>query len=145
VLAVKIKRENKIIILVSIAITLSFSILSFYPLFAIIPIGPYITLSFDIASLDLAARAIPNMTTGEVGPCGVDPRNLSCIPAPCEQIPPPQFCLDNNTDMNNNTNNNSNSTAFYTKGPDMPTPRSEAAVASIGTRIYASLIVPLKL
>lgn len=139
----KIKWENKIIVLISVAITLSFSILSFYPLFAIIPIGPYITLSFDIASSDLAARAMPNKTTGEVGPCGIDPRNLSCIPAPCEQIPPPQFCLDNNTVMHNN-NNNSNSTAFYTKGPDMPTPRAEAAVASI-QREYTSLVVPLKL
>jgi hypothetical protein len=142
VLAVKIKRENKIIILVSIATALSFSILSFYPLFAI---RPYTTLSFDIASPDLAASAIPNMTMGGVGPCGIDPRNLSCIPAPCEQIPPPQFCLYNNTDMHNNTNNNSNSTAFYIKGLDMPTPSSEADVASIGTRIYTSLLVPLKL
>ena len=141
--AVKIKQENRTTILVSIAISLSFSIVSFYPLFTLIPDRLYITSPLDIASPVFAGRTMPNITTNELGPCGIDPRNLSCIPAPCEQVPPPQSCLDN-SDMHNNTNN-SNSIAFYTKGPDMPTPRSEAAVASIGTRIYASLIVPLKL
>jgi N-acetylneuraminic acid mutarotase len=132
---VKIKQQNKKILLVSIAITLSFSILFFYSLFAIISDNrPYMTLSFDISSSDLFARAMPNMTMNGIGPCGVDPRNLSCIPAPCEQIPPPQWCSDN-TDLHNNTNN-SNFTSFYTKGPDMPTPRSELAAANIGTRIY---------
>ena len=132
--AVKIKQENRTTILVSIAISLSFSIVSFYPLFTLIPDRLYITSPLDIASPVFAGRTMPNITTNELGPCGIDPRNLSCIPAPCEQVPPPQSCLDN-SDMHNNTNN-SNSIAFYTKGPDMPTPRSEAAVASIGTRIY---------
>jgi hypothetical protein len=137
---VKIGRQNKKIFLISIAIiTLSFSILCGpYRPFTAMPDRPYITLSLNIGSLDPVASATQNMTTSGVGPCGIDPRNLSCRSPPCQQTPGPQWCSDNNTDTHSNTNNNNNSNSipFYTKGPNMPTPRSEAAVANIGTKIY---------
>jgi steroid delta-isomerase-like uncharacterized protein len=47
--------------------------------------------SFDSGRLNNTAREIPNMTADKPGPCGIDPRNLSCIPPPCEQLPP-EWC-----------------------------------------------------